>query len=198
VSCARTSAPLCAPAQTSDYGLELEEGKKQVGVGIEDGDKRYGMVGEEFSVDNLKAFCDSFLAGELTPSKIVEPYSPPPPGVDDDDIGEVDESGVVTADPTNFESVMDQSKNVLIEFYAPWCGHCKMLKPEYAKVGTAFEGDDGVVVAKMDADQHKVPDGWDVQGFPTIFFVPRGGPPVPYEGARSADALVEFVKKNRV
>lgn len=208
ISRARAAAPPPPPrrpapsAQSSDYGLTLEEGKKQVGVGIEDGDKRYGMGEAEFSPASLKAFVEQFLKGELTPTKVVEPYSPPPPGEDDEagdeGGGDVDESGVTVATPDNFEQVVEPSKNVMLEFYAPWCGHCKMLKPEYAKLGKEFEGDESVVIAKMDADEHTPPAGWEVQGYPTIFFQPKGGKPTPYEGARNAKEMAEYVRAHKV
>lgn len=189
-----------APAQSSDYGLSLEEGKKQVGVGIEDGDKRYGMGEEEFSVVNLKAFCDKFLGAELEPTKVVEApdHSSYGAGGEDDEEGDVDESAVTVLTPDNFkEEVTDSGKDALVEFYAPWCGHCKMLKPEYAKLGQQFADDDSVVIGKLDADEHTAPDGFDVQGFPTIYWVPKGGKPTPYDGDRSADAMAEFIRKQR-
>lgn len=186
-------------AQSADYGLKLEEGKRQVGVGLDDGDKRYGMGETEFSADNLKAFVESFLAGSLTPTKVVEPYTPPPAGGEDPDEegGDVDESGVTVLTPDNFDAVVDPGKNVMLEFYAPWCGHCKMLKPEYAKLGKEFAADDDVVIAKMDADAHKAPKGWEVQGYPTLFFQPKGGKAEPYEGARNAREMAEFIRAHK-
>jgi len=180
--------------ELKDYGLDIEEGKRQVGVGIEDGDKRFGMGDKEFSVTALKEFCESFLKGELEPTKVVEPYQPPP---QEDEDGDVDESGVTVLDPDNIKTVIDGSKDVMVEFYAPWCGHCKMLKPEFAKLGKEFEADDDVVVAKFDADAHTAPAEYDVQGFPTLFFVPKGGKPVSYNGERTSEAMANFIRENK-
>lgn len=68
----------------------------------------------------------------------------------------------------------DEGRMWLVEFYAPWCGHCKALAPEYDKVATALRGVVGV--AAVDADKHKaVAADAGVQGFPTIkfYFVDR-------------------------
>jgi protein disulfide-isomerase A6 len=59
----------------------------------------------------------------------------------------------VVLTPTNFDKVLlDTSKDVLVEFYAPWCGHCKSLV--YEKVAAAYKAEKDVVVAKVDADAH--------------------------------------------
>ena len=78
-------------------------------------------------------------------------------------------------DPSNFEAIaLDETKDVLVEFYAPWCGHCKTLTPKYEKVAETFAAEGNVVVAKVDADAHRdLGSKYDVSGFPTIKFFPK-------------------------
>ena len=65
-------------------------------------------------------------------------------------------SNVVDLTPSNFDSIVgDGNKDVLVEFYAPWCGHCKSLAPVYELLGTAFRNEDNCVVARVDADAHR-------------------------------------------
>jgi protein disulfide isomerase family A protein 3 len=60
--------------------------------------------------------------------------------------------------------VVDGSKDVLVEFYAPWCGHCKSLAPVYEEVAQKLKDEDGVVLAKLDATANDVPSQFDVKG----------------------------------
>ena len=83
-----------------------------------------------------------------------------------------------------------------LRFYAPWCGHCKNLAPEYARAAEVFAGSKAsVLIAKFDADAHKeTPTKFEVKGFPTLKWFPKGSlTPVDYEGERSAEALVDYV-----
>ena len=41
----------------------------------------------------------------------------------------------------SFEAALDPNKHVLVEFYAPWCGHCKKLAPDYERVASAFQAE---------------------------------------------------------
>jgi len=107
-------------------------------------------------------------------------------------------SDVVVLDPQNFdEIVLDTSKDVLVEFYAPWCGHCKKLAPDYEIVANAFAQEPNVVVANLDADKHKDLAGrYQVSGFPTIFFFPKDNKEgVKYEGPRDIDAFVNYLNR---
>jgi protein disulfide-isomerase A6 len=108
-------------------------------------------------------------------------------------------SDVVVLDESNFDTIVNGDKHVFVEFFAPWCGHCKSLAPEYELAATAFKGTSDVVIASVDADQHKSLGGrFGVQGFPTLKFFPKGGDvkkPEDYNGGRTADAIVTFVNE---
>lgn len=104
-------------------------------------------------------------------------------------------AAVTVLDSTNFDSVVDGSKNVLVEFYAPWCGHCKNLAPIYEQLGNAYPDGGDVVIANFDADAHKdVPGRFGVTGYPTIKFFPKGSTkPEDYSGGRDLDSFVSFL-----
>ncbi|XP_059439488.1 probable protein disulfide-isomerase A6 [Corylus avellana] len=103
---------------------------------------------------------------------------------------------VLTADNFN-EVVLDETKDVLVEFYAPWCGHCKSLAPTYEKVATAFKSDEDVVIANLDADKYKdLAEKYSVSGFPTLKFFPRSNKAGDeYEGGRDLDDFVAFINE---
>ena len=74
----------------------------------------------------------------------------------------------------NFESVLkDTTKNVLVDYFAPWCGHCKELVPEYNKLAEILQNRDDVVVATMDATLNEL-EHTIVRSFPTIRLYRKG------------------------
>lgn len=111
------------------------------------------------------------------------------------------EGNVVVLTDANFKNVIDGSKPALVEFYAPWCGHCKNLAPVYAQLGDAFSSNkDKVLVAKLDADQHRDTGAlFGVQGFPTLKWFPKGvhSPEgvEDYKGGRDLNSLAAFIKE---
>lgn len=109
-------------------------------------------------------------------------------------------SAVLDLIPSNFDSTVLQSgKPALVEFFAPWCGHCKNLAPVYEDLASAFaHAKDKVTIAKVDADAEKdLGRRFGVQGFPTLkWFDGKGGEDgvEDYKGGRDLESLVEFVK----
>jgi len=99
---------------------------------------------------------------------------------------------VVELTPSNFDRLVVQGDEVwVVEFYAPWCGHCKSLVPEYKKAAQALKG--VVKVGAVDADAHKSLGGqFGVQGFPTIkIFGANKRSPSDFNGQRTAQGIVD-------
>ena len=104
---------------------------------------------------------------------------------------EVNEGDVVVLTESNFESLVLQSDELwLVEFYAPWCGHCKKLAPEWAQAATELKG--SVKLGKVDATvESSLGSKYGVQGYPTIkFFIPGSSTAEEYQGGRDASSIV--------
>ncbi|KAH8082811.1 protein disulfide isomerase [Cristinia sonorae] len=108
-------------------------------------------------------------------------------------------SNVIDLTPDNFHEIIGKGKPALVEFFAPWCGHCKNLAPTYEQLADAFaHAKDKVIIAKVDADGEGKPLGkeYGVTGFPTLKWFNAAGEPEKYEGGRDLDALAGFVTKS--
>ncbi len=104
---------------------------------------------------------------------------------------------VLDLTPSNFDDIVLKSgKPALVEFFAPWCGHCKSLAPVYEELATVFQhASSKVSVAKVDADNHKsLGSRFGVQGFPTLkWFDGKSDTPTDYSGGRDLESLSKFI-----
>lgn len=140
----------------------------------------------KITVEAISEFLETFTDGTLKPSIKSEP------------IPETQEGPVTVIVAHNYEDVViNNEKDVLVEFYAPWCGHCKSLAPKYEELAALYAANsDKVTIAKVDATANDVPD--EIQGFPTIKLFPAGGKsaPVTYSGPRTVEDLAKFIADN--
>ncbi|KAL9101150.1 MAG: hypothetical protein Q9163_003552 [Psora crenata] len=106
-------------------------------------------------------------------------------------------SSVLDLVPDNFDDVVLKSgKPALVEFFAPWCGHCKKLAPVYEELAANLDfAKDHVSIAKVDADAEKaLGKRFGVQGFPTLkWFDGASDKAEDYSGGRDLESLQDFV-----
>jgi len=170
------------------FGIEDSELPSMRIIKLEEDMSKYKPASTEISVDNVRAFVTSYKAGELKPHLMSEEIPE-----------DWDKEPVKVLVGKNFNDVaMDTAKDVLVEFYAPWCGHCKSLEPIYNQLGEKFKDSADVVVAKMDSTANEV-EQVKVQGFPTLKLFKKGDNKIiDYNGERTLEGLSKFLESGGV
>lgn len=93
------------------------------------------------------------------------------------------------------QKMIFRSKRALVLFYAPWCGHCKRLKPEFSAAASELNGD--VVLAGMDLTlpgNDEVSRIYQVEGYPTLEYFEGGKHRFRYSGEYSKNGIVSWLK----
>ncbi|KAF6167883.1 hypothetical protein GIB67_027661 [Kingdonia uniflora] len=170
----------------SEYFGVNGDGPEVIAYTGNDDAKKFVFEGE-VTTESIKAFGEDFLEDKLKPFFKSDPI----PESNDEDVK------VVVGNSFD-EIVLDESKDVLLEIYAPWCGHCQSLEPIYNKLAKHLRGVESIVIAKMDGTANEHPRAKS-DGFPTIVFFPAGNKsfdPITFDGDRTVVGLYKFLKKN--
>jgi len=168
------------------FGLKSEDVPTYRMIKMTDNMAKYKPDGPELDATSVVNFCKGVMSGVISRHLMSE-------DVPDD----WDKESVAVLVGKNFKEVaFDETKKVFVEFYAPWCGHCKQLAPIWEKLGDKFSSDSDVIIAKMDATANEVEE-FEISGFPTLKYFPSGSSEVvDYNGERTMEAMHQFVESN--
>ncbi|XVE68913.1 hypothetical protein DITRI_Ditri09bG0107800 [Diplodiscus trichospermus] len=141
------------------------------------------------SEDSPRTLAMDFLENKLQPFYKSDP------------IPEKNDGDVKIVVGKNFdEIVLDESKDVLLEIYAPWCSHCLALEPIYNRLGKHLRGIDSLVIAKMDGTTNEHPRA-KADGFPTLLFFPAGNKssePINADIDRTVVSFYKFLRERAI
>ena len=103
-----------------------------------------------------------------------------------------DKSTVTITDKSFADDVLGSDKPVLVDFWATWCGPCKMVAPVLEEI--ASENESKITIAKMDIDANpSTPRDYQVMSIPTMILFSNGKPVKQIVGAKPKAALLEYL-----
>jgi len=138
------------------------------------------------NLKHTKKWIDKFLSGKLEDTNTDQLYS--------------EEDAVVQLTIASFsETINDKEKDVLVEFYAPWCGHCASFAPTYKRIATFMRLLPSTVVSVYDVQANLPPEKFNVTTLPTILFFPANNKDnaIPFGGPYDLNSLVEFILEHQ-
>ncbi|CCH46454.1 putative secreted protein [Wickerhamomyces ciferrii] len=152
--------------------------------------KKFGFPQDNsLSIKTLPKFIQNYSSGKLEPK------------VKSEEIPTKQETSVLKiVGKTHDQIVKDETKDVLVKYYAPWCGHCKRLAPIYEELADKFqsssEAKDKVIIANVDATLNDV--DVDISGYPTLILYPANDKsnPIVHQGGRDLESLASFIKES--
>ena len=102
---------------------------------------------------------------------------------------------VYLTDDSFQKEVLDSAEPVLVDYWAEWCGPCKMIAPILTEIATEYHGK--VKVAKLNIDENpQTPPKYGIRGIPTLMLFKDGNVEATKVGALSKSQLTAFIDTN--
>merc|ERR1712087_436872 len=112
-------------------------------------------------------------------------------------MGPAEQGAVTVLVGSNYDRIVnDESKDVLVKYYAPWCGHCKALAPTWDQLGEDVKDIEDLVIAKFDATANEVA-GLEIKGYPTLKYYSKADKSgADFNGGRELDDIKKWLSEN--
>ncbi|EDL22491.1 mCG145990, isoform CRA_a, partial [Mus musculus] len=166
------------------FGLKAEEAPTLRLINVET-TKKYAPTGViAITAASVAAFCQAVLHGEIKHYLLSQEIPP-----------DWDQGPVKTLVSKNFEQVaFDETKNVFVKFYAPWCSHCKEMAPAWEALAEKYKDREDIVIAELDATANEL-EAFSVLGYPTLKFFPAGPDRkvIDYKSTRDLETFSKFL-----
>ena len=98
----------------------------------------------------------------------------------------------------NFQNEVEQSRGlVLVDFYADWCGPCKLMGPVIEELVEDYKGKEGIKIGKLNVDESSVTaQKYNIMSIPTLILFKDGKQAEQLVGHKSKEELKEIIDKN--
>uniref|UniRef100_A0A915KVD5 protein disulfide-isomerase n=1 Tax=Romanomermis culicivorax TaxID=13658 RepID=A0A915KVD5_ROMCU len=168
------------------FGMKKEEVPSTRIIPLEEDMTKFKAEFKDITMENVAKFTQDYLDGKLKPhllsQEVPEDWNKGPVSI------------LVSK---NFDQVVRKSgKSVFVEFYAPWCGHCKQLAPIFDQLGKEYKNSEKYTIAKMDATANELED-IKIQSFPTLkLFVANSNKIIDFAGERTLEGMKKFLESD--
>ncbi|CAK7304688.1 Protein disulfide-isomerase A2 [Vulpes lagopus] len=166
------------------FGLKAEEAPALRFINMETTKKYAPAGGGPLTAAAVATFCHAVLSGQVKPYLLSQDVPP-----------DWDRRPVKTLVGQNFEQVaFDETKNVFVKFYAPWCTHCKAMAAAWEALAEKYKDHEDIVIAELDATANEL-EAFPVHGFPTLKYFPAGPgrKVIEYKSTRDVETFSKFL-----